>query len=176
MTLHIVLFQPEIARNTGNIMRTCVAVGADLHMIKPLGFDLDNKNLRRSATYHIPLLDYHLYESFDEFAEQNKGEYFYMTRHAYQPPSSVDFAACKDSDIYLIFGKESTGLPHELISEHKERCFRLPMTHGTKSLNVSNAVCAVSYEVLRQLDYAGLDVKDAEFDVTDRESFDDFSR
>lgn len=176
MGLHIVLYQPEIARNTGNIMRTCVAVGADLHLIKPLGFDLEDKNLRRSATYHIPLLDYCLYESFEEFAASNHGAYFFMTRHASQAPSSVDFTAVASEEIYLIFGRESTGLPHDLITANLQRSFRLPMTHGTKSLNVSNAVCVCAYEVLRQLNYPGLDMSDDEIDVTERESFDDFSR
>lgn len=176
MALHIVLFQPEIARNTGNIMRTAVAVGAQLHLIKPLGFDLEDKNLRRSATYHIPLLDYRLYESYEEFCEKNAGQFFYMTRHASQAPSSVDFSPYKESDIYLIFGRESTGLPHELIASNLDRSFRLPMTPGTKSLNVSNAVCVVAYEVLRQLGYPGLILADDEIDVRERESFDDFSR
>ena len=176
MALHIVLYQPEIARNTGNIMRTAVAVGAQLHLIKPLGFDLDDKNVRRSATYHIPLLDYHTHDSYDEFCEKNPGEYFYMTRHASQAPSSVDFAHYRDSEIFLIFGRESTGLPHELIAKNESRSFRLPMTPGTKSLNVSNAVCVAAYEVLRQLDYPGLDTRDEEIDIHQRESFDDFSR
>lgn len=176
MTLNIVLYQPEIARNTGNIMRTAVAVGARLHLIKPLGFELDDKNVRRSATYHIPLLDYLVYESYEDFCKQNEGAYFFMTRHASQAPSSVDFRKFEDSEIYLIFGRESTGLPHELIASNLDRSFRLPMTPGTKSLNVSNAVCVAAYEVLRQLDYPGLMIADDEIDVRERESFDDFSR
>lgn len=175
MSLHIVLFQPEIARNTGNIMRTCVALGAQLHLIKPLGFDLNDKNVRRSATYHIPLLDYRVYESFEEFERLNRGEYFFMTRHAQQPPSAVDFPALSESEIYLIFGRESTGLPHEMLATHKERCFRLPMTQGTRSLNLSNAVAVCGYEVMRQLDYSGLSLFD-DCPQDGSESFDDFSR
>lgn len=175
MSLHIVLYQPEIARNTGNIMRTCVALGAQLHLIKPLGFDLNDKNVRRSATYHIPLLDYHVYESYEEFEKANRGEYFFMTRHATKPPSAVDFAALKESEIYLIFGRESTGLPHEILSALKDRCFRLPMTQGTRSLNLSNAVCVCGYEVMRQLEYPGLSLFD-DCPQDGSESFDEFSR
>lgn len=175
MSLNIVLFQPEIARNTGNIMRTCVALGAQLHLIKPLGFDLNDKHVRRSATYHIPLLDYHLYESYEEFERANAGAYFFMTRHATQPPSAVDFTAFSEGEIYLIFGRESTGLPHAMLAKHKERCFRLPMTQGTRSLNLSNAVCVCGYEVMRQLDYKGLSLYD-DCPQDGPESFDEFSR
>ena len=174
--LHIVLYEPEIARNTGNIMRTAVAVGATLHLIEPLGFDLNDKNVKRSATYHIPLLDYKLYRSYEHFAENNEGSYFFMTRHASKAPSDFDVASLKESEIYLIFGKESTGLPHELIKTHFEQCFRLPMTPGTKSLNVSNAVCVVAYEFLRQLNYPGLLRAYEAPEGLERESFDDFSR
>ncbi len=152
---HIVLFEPEIPANTGNIMRTCVATGTTLHLIKPLGFSLDEKHLRRSGVNYIDKLNYYVYENFEDFASKNKGEYFFSTRYGQKPHSSFNYKDI-DKDIYLIFGKESTGIPKEILRPYLDRCMRIPMTSDVRSLNLSNCCALVLYEVLRQQEYAGL--------------------
>ena len=108
--VNVVLFEPEIPQNTGNIMRTCVAAGATLHIIGPVGFDINNPEFRRSSTNHITWADYTLYDSWQDFVQKNEGEYYFMTRYGKVPPSDIDFKkASESSEIYLIFGKESTG-------------------------------------------------------------------
>ena len=151
--LNVVLFEPEIPQNTGNIMRTCVAAGFELHLIKPLGFDIDNPKFKRSTTNHITWADYELYEDYADFVANNPGEYYFMTRYGKVPPSDIDFKAIpSDRTIYLIFGKESTGIPKEILKDNLDRCFRIPMTGECRSLNLSNAAAIAIYECLRQLD------------------------
>ncbi len=153
--LHIVLFEPEIPQNTGNIMRTCVAIGAKLHLIEPLGFRLDEKRLKRSALDYYQYIDYTVYEDYEDFASKNKGQFFYLTRYGKKKYSSFDYKSI-DEDIYLIFGKESTGIEKHILADHLDRCFRIPTTDKVRSINLSNCVALVSYEVLRQLDYPNL--------------------
>lgn len=153
--INIVLYEPEIPQNTGNIMRTCVATGAMLHLIKPLGFSLDESKLKRSGVNYIDKLNYKVYENYDEFLSKNNGEFYYFTRYGHKPHTSFDYSD-KDKDIYLFFGKESTGIPRELLLPHLDRCMRIPMTNNVRALNVSNAVAIVVYEVLRQRNYEGL--------------------
>jgi tRNA (cytidine/uridine-2'-O-)-methyltransferase len=153
--INIVLFEPEIPQNTGNIMRTCVATGSTLHLIKPLGFRLDEASIKRSGVNYIDKLTYYVYENFDDFKEKNPGEYFFYTRYGHKPHSSFDYSD-KSKDIYLIFGKESTGIPKEILRPYIDRCSRIPMTANVRALNVSNAVAIVVYEALRQRDYDGL--------------------
>ena len=153
--INIVLFEPEIPQNTGNIMRTCVATGSTLHLIKPLGFRLDEASIKRSGVNYIDKLTYYVYENFDDFKEKNPGEYFFYTRYGHKPHSSFDYSD-KSKDIYLIFGKESTGIPKEILRPYIDRCSRIPMTANVRALNVSNAVAVVVYEALRQRDYDGL--------------------
>lgn len=153
--INIVLFEPEIPQNTGNIMRTCVATGSTLHLIKPLGFRLDEASIKRSGVNYIDKLTYYVYENFDDFKEKNPGEYFFYTRYGHKPHSSFDYSD-KSKDIYLIFGKESTGIPKEILRPYIDRCARIPMTANVRALNVSNAVAVVVYEALRQRDYDGL--------------------
>ena len=151
--VNVVLFEPEIPQNTGNIMRTCVATGAVLHIIGPVGFDIDNPEFRRASTNHITWAEYTLYDSWQDFADKNDGEYFFMTRYGKVPPSDIDFKAIpSDRNIYLIFGKESTGIPKEILKDNLDRCFRIPMTGECRSLNLSNAAAIAIYECLRQLD------------------------
>ena len=127
--LNVVLFEPEIPQNAGNIMRTCVAAGFELHLIKPLGFDIDNPKFRRSTTNHITWAEYTLYENYGDFAGRNPGEYFFMTRYGKVPPSDIDFRSIpEDKNIYLILGKESTGIPKDILKDNLTRCFRIPMT------------------------------------------------
>ncbi len=153
--IHIVLYEPEIPQNTGNIMRTCVATGAILHLIKPLGFKLDEARLRRSGMDYIDDLDYFVYENFEAFTKMHPADYFYITRYGQKSPYEMNYKT-KKGDIYLIFGKESTGIPKSILSSHLERCLRLPMVETARSLNLSNSVAIVIYEVLRQLDFPGL--------------------
>ncbi len=154
--INIVLYQPEIPQNTGNVMRTCVATGAKLHLIKPLGFELDEKRIRRSGVNYIDKLKYEVYENFEDFKNKNKGIYYYFTRYGKKPHSSFNYKEDKNKDIYLIFGKESTGIPKEILQKDLEHCMRIPMTRDVRSLNLSNCVAIVLYEVLRQLDYDNL--------------------
>lgn len=155
--IHIVLFEPEIPTNTGNIMRTCVATGVRLHLIEPLGFKLDEKSVKRSGVNYIDKLEYFVYKNFDEFKSKNQGTYYYFTRYGKKPHTSFDYKkSYDDGDIYLIFGKESTGIPRSILANDLEHCMRIPMTDNVRSLNLSNCVAIVTYEVLRQLDYLDL--------------------
>lgn len=153
---HIVLFEPEIPQNTGNIMRTCVATGSKLHLIKPLGFSLDDAHLKRAGVNYIDKLEYQVYENFDDFVSKNPGRYYYFTRYGKKPHSSFDYSNLSGDNLYFIFGKESTGIPKEILKKDLEHCMRIPMTDGVRALNVSNSVAIVVYEALRQQNYAGL--------------------
>ncbi len=153
--LNVVLYEPEIPGNTGNIMRTCVATGTKLHLIEPLGFSLDEKHLIRSGVNYIDKLDYTVYKNFDDFASKNKGTYYYFTRYGHKPHTSFDYSN-KDENIYLIFGKESTGIPKEILRHDLDRCMRIPMTSNVRALNLSNCVAIVVYEALRQQNYRDL--------------------
>ena len=153
--INIVLFEPEIPGNTGNIMRTCVGINAKLHLIKPLGFSLDEKYLKRSSANYMDNLDYEVYENYEDFKSKNKGTYYYFTRYGKKPHSSFDYSN-KDENIYLIFGKESSGLPKEILREDINHCMRIPMSKNIRALNLSNCAAIVAYEVLRQQDYNDL--------------------
>ena len=153
--LNVVLFEPEIPTNTGNIMRTCIATNARLHLIKPLGFCLDEKSVRRSGVNYIDKCIYTVYENIEEFFEKNKGEYFFFTRYGHKPHTSFDYSDT-NTNIYLFFGKESTGIPREILKPYLDKCARLPMTSNVRSLNLSNTVAICVYEVLRQQNYPDL--------------------
>lgn len=153
--LNIVLFEPEIPTNTGNIMRTCVATNTKLHLIEPLGFSLDEKSIKRSGVNYIDKLEYTVYKNWDDFTSKNKGDFYFFTRYGHKPHTSFDYSD-KDKEIYLIFGKESTGIPKEILRPNLDRCMRIPMTKNVRSLNLSNCCAIVLYEVLRQQDYRDL--------------------
>lgn len=153
--INIVLYEPEIPTNTGNIMRSCVGTGARLHLIKPLGFSLDEKSVKRSGANYIDKLDYEVYENYEDFLSKNQGTFYYFTRYGKKPHSSFDYSN-KDENIYLIFGKESSGIPKEILKDNLDRCMRIPMTKDVRSLNLSNCVAIVLYEILRQQDYNDL--------------------
>ena len=152
---NIVLFEPEIPGNTGNIMRTCVATNTRLHLIKPLGFSIDDAHLKRSGVNYIDKLKYYVYENFDDFLSKNSGEFYYFTRYRKKSHSEFDYSDI-NKEIYLIFGKESTGIPREILGKDLEHCMRIPMTKNVRSLNLSNCCAIVLYEVLRQQDYRDL--------------------
>lgn len=153
--INVVLFEPEIPTNTGNIMRTCVASDTVLHLIKPLGFKLDEASLKRAGVNYIDKLEYHVYENWEDFKSKNQGTYYYFTRYGKKPHTSFDYSN-KDENIYLIFGKESTGIPTDILREDLDHCMRIPMTSNVRALNLSNCVAIMIYEVLRQQDYRDL--------------------
>ena len=145
--LNVVLFEPEIPANTGNIGRTCVATGTRLHLIEPLGFSLSEKALKRAGMDYWPQLDVTTYLDFDEFLEKNPGAKIYMaTTKARRVYTEVNY----EPDCYLMFGKESAGIPEEILKQHPDTAVRIPMINDIRSLNLSNSVAIVLYEALRQ--------------------------
>ena len=151
--LNIVLHQPEMPANTGNIGRTCAATGARLHLICPLGFRLDEKSLRRAGLDYWHQLDVTLYDNFEDFREKNPGARIYMaTTKARKTYTQV----CYEPDCYLMFGKESAGIPEEILVQYQETAVRIPMVGETRSLNLSNSVAIMLYEALRQNDFPGM--------------------
>jgi len=153
--INVVLYSPEIPQNTGNIMRTCAATNTKLHLIKPLGFSLDEKVVKRSGANYIDKCDYTVYENFEDFKSKNDGKFYFLTRYGKKPHSSFDYSN-KDENIYLIFGRESSGLPKEILKDHLDTCLRIPMTDKVRALNLSNCVAIMVYEALRQQDYNDL--------------------
>lgn len=151
---HIVLYHPEIPQNTGNIMRTCAATNMTLHLIEPLGFKLDTKYVKRSAANYLEHVNYKVYKNWEDFTSKNNGEYYFLTRYGTKSPDQINYTASKD--VYLIFGAESSGIPKEILTPHFDTCLRLPMTDKVRSLNLSNTVAIVAYEVLRQQGFEGL--------------------
>lgn len=148
--LHIVLHEPEMPANTGNIGRTCVACGAVLHLIEPLGFKLNEKMIKRAGLDYWEHLDVRTYMNFEEFVEKNHDPKIYMaTTKSRQTYADVTYGDA-DEDVYLMFGKESAGIPEEILLDYKETAVRIPMLPEIRSLNLSNSVAIVAYEVLRQ--------------------------
>ena len=154
--INIVLYEPEIPQNTGNIMRTCAGTYTKLHLIKPLGFSLDDKYLKRSGVNYIDKLEYYTYENFEDFKNKNEGIYYYFTRYGKKPHTSFNYKNEEEKELYFIFGKESTGIPKEILKKDLEHCMRIPMTKNVRALNLSNAAAIVIYEALRQQDYNDL--------------------
>ena len=153
MSLNIVLHEPEIPQNTGNIARTCAATGTHLHIIKPMGFTIDDKQLKRAGLDYWHMLSITYYENLEDFFSKNKnGNYYFCTTKA---PHTYAEAKFKDGD-YLFFGKETKGLPESLLAENLDKCIRIPMVKDARSLNLSNSVAIVVYEALRQTDYFNL--------------------
>lgn len=151
--LNIVLLEPEIPANTGNIGRTCVAAGARLHLIEPLGFRLNEKNLKRAGMDYWNDLDVATYIDHGDFLEKNPGAKIYMaTTKAHQIYTEVRY----EPDCYIMFGKESAGIPEEILVNHKDECIRIPMAGDIRSLNLGNSVAVVLYEALRQNEFAGM--------------------
>lgn len=148
--LHIVLHEPEMPANTGNIGRTCVACGAVLHLIEPLGFKLNEKMIKRAGLDYWEHLDVRTYVNFQEFLDKNQNPRIYMaTTKSRQTYADVTYEGA-DEDVYLMFGKESAGIPEEILLDYKETAVRIPMLPEIRSLNLSNSVAIAAYEVLRQ--------------------------
>lgn len=153
--LNIVLYEPEIPANTGNIGRTCVATGTRLHLIEPLGFKLNEKALKRAGMDYWNDLDVTTYIDYQDFLEKNPGVKIYMaTTKAHKVYTDVEY----EPDCYIMFGKESAGIPEEILVEHEEECMRIPMNGDIRSLNLGNSVAIVLYEALRQNGFAGMNL------------------
>lgn len=151
--LHVVLVYPEIPQNTGNIARTCAATGVELHLIKPLGFSLDDRHLKRAGLDYWHLMKFHVYENMEEFLSLHPGVRMHFA--STKAPRGYHEATYQDGD-FLVFGCETRGLPENLLEKVYERCIRIPMRPEARSLNLSNSVAIVVYEALRQLDFPGL--------------------
>ena len=158
MKLHIVLVEPEIPSNTGNISRTCSVIGAPLHLVHPLGFDISEKQVRRAGLDYWDELELHEYMSFDEvLTSYPDGEFFYCTTKAKNTYSDIDYTEYSDKNILLVFGKETKGLPEALLASNYDRCIRIPMKVNKRSLNLSNSVAIIAYDVLRQFGFENLE-------------------
>ena len=154
--INIVLFEPEIPQNTGNIMRTCAGTFAKLHLIKPLGFSLSDKYLKRSGVNYIEYCDYTVYENYEDFLNKNKnGEFYYLTRYGKNTYSDFDYSD-SSKNIYFIFGKESTGIPKKILKDNVDRALRIPTNGNIRALNLSNCVALILFEALRQQDFPNL--------------------
>lgn len=148
--INIVLVEPEIPQNTGNIARTCAATGAALHLVKPLGFAIDDRKLKRAGLDYWHELDITYYDSLSDFMEKHGGDaLYYFTTKAPRAYTEIEYP----SDVYLVFGKETAGLPESLTTQHLSHCVRLPMRENLRSLNLSNTVAVAVYEVLRQSNF-----------------------
>lgn len=154
--MNIVLHQPEIPANTGNIGRTCVATGASLHLIEPLGFRIGEKELKRAGMDYWEHLDVHRYMNYEEFLLKNPGAKIWMaTTKAKRSYTEVEFGP----DDFIMFGKESAGIPEEILVENEEHCIRIPMLDKIRSLNLSNSVAIVLYEALRQNNFSNMQLQ-----------------
>ena len=152
--INIVLYSPEIPQNTGNISRTCAVTGAVLHIIKPIGFEISDRTLKRAGLDYWDKLDVRYYENYEEFAEKNKGaKMYFFSSHAEHSFSDVEYP----DDVFLIFGRESVGLPKDLVEQNKDHALRIPMRKTLRCLNLSNSVAIAVYEVLRRNNYEGLE-------------------
>ena len=159
--INIILYRPEKPQNTGNIMRTCVAIHAKLHIIGPLTFSIDSKDLKRVGMDYIDDLKMEYYQDYEDFLKRsNLDNIYYITRYSNKVYSSFDLSN-PVKDIGLMFGRESTGIPHDILRSHPDRCMRIPMVPEARSLNLSNCVAIVAYGVLRQQKYPELSTSEA---------------
>jgi tRNA (cytidine/uridine-2'-O-)-methyltransferase len=156
LAIHVVLYQPQIPSNTGNIARTCAGTGTDLHLIRPFGFSTDDKMLKRAGLDYWEHVNITYYESLDEFYEKNAGgAFFYITKFGQKDFTSFDYSDLA-KDYYFIFGRETTGLPKDVIQNNLDTALRIPMNENIRSLNLSNTAAILIYEALRQQDYPNL--------------------
>lgn len=156
---HIVLFQPEIPQNTGNIARTCVGTNTRLHLIRPFSFSIDDKQVKRAGLDYWQHLDLVVWDSFDEFLEKtNDKNYYLITKFGSKTYSDFDFSNENDEDIYFIFGRETKGLPEQFRTKYSKQTLRIPMSDNVRSLNVSNTAALIIYEALRQQQFKSLKI------------------
>lgn len=153
--MNLVLYEPEIPQNTGNIMRTCVATNTILHLIEPLGYKLTEKEIKRSGVNYIKDVIYYTYKNWEDFLSKNQGEFYFLTRYGLKSIYDVD-TVDKNKDYYFILGKESTGIPKAILQENIDSCIRLPMTDKVRALNLSNVAAIIIYEANRQQGFPNL--------------------
>lgn len=153
--INIVLIEPEIPSNTGNIGRTCVVTGMRLHLIEPLGFEINDKQLKRAGLDYWDKLDVTMYKSYEEFAFKNKGQFIFATTKGKKRYSDVKY----EEDCYIIFGKETKGIDEKILANNYENCARIPMGTSYRSLNLSNSVAIMAYEALKQNDFFDLETE-----------------
>ena len=151
--LNIVLFEPQIPQNTGNIARTCAVTGASLHLVEPLGFQIDDSKLKRAGLDYWDKLDITYYKNTDDFFRRTSGNYFFFTTKGKKNHSETIYP---DNDVFLIFGREDAGIDEKILHDNMEKCVRIPMRNTIRSLNLSNSVAIAAYEVLRQWNYPEL--------------------
>ena len=151
--INIVLVEPEIPQNTGNIARTCAATGMRLHIIKPIMFEISDRTVKRAGLDYWQYLDLTIYESYDEFLQKNSGDFYYCTTKGKHIYSDADLSS---QSLYLVFGKETKGLDENLLLDNYERCIRIPMINDARSLNLSNSVAIIGYEAQRQQGFTQL--------------------
>lgn len=158
--INIVLYQPEIPQNTGNIIRTCVGTNAKLHLIKPLGFKFDKQSLKRYAVNYIDKLEYELYEDYNDFFNKNKdkGKFYYITRYGKKTYNTIEV----QDDVYFIFGKESTGIDYHILKDNLSDCYRIPINDKIRALNLSNSVCIILFNYLEKINFEGLSIYEPE--------------
>ncbi|WP_414048638.1 tRNA (uridine(34)/cytosine(34)/5-carboxymethylaminomethyluridine(34)-2'-O)-methyltransferase TrmL [Macrococcus animalis] len=154
-SINVVLYQPEIPANTGNIARSCAATDTHLHLIRPLGFSTDDKMLRRAGLDYWQFVNITYYDSIEEFFEKNKGHYYLLTKFGTKPHTTFDYSNT-DEKHYFIFGRETTGLPDWVKEKYMDTALRIPMNDNVRSLNLSNTAAILIYEALRQQNYPGL--------------------
>lgn len=151
--INIVMVEPEIPQNTGNVARTCAATGARLHLVGPMGFKIDDKKLKRAGLDYWQYLDITYYDNLEDFFLKNSGNFYYFTTKARHSYTEIDYP----DDCYILFGKETKGLPEELLLKNPDNCVRIPMMGEIRSLNLSNSVAIGVYEILRQWDFPTLE-------------------
>ena len=154
--INIVLVEPEIPQNTGNIARTCAATGMRLHIIKPIMFEISDRTVKRAGLDYWQYLDITIYENYQEFLDKNQGDFYYCTTKGARIYSDADMVS---DNLYLVFGKETKGLPETLLAQNYDRCIRIPMIDEARSLNLSNSAAIIGYEALRQQGFGQLKTK-----------------
>ena len=168
MKLNIVMVEPEIPQNTGNVARTCAITGAKLHLVHPLGFQINDKTLKRAGLDYWDKLDIEEHDSLQRFLKKYKPEehnMFFATTKAKHCYSDVNYSKFKDQEIFVLFGKETKGLPEPLLQKYIDKTIRIPMRPVLRSLNLSNSVCVIAYEILRQNNFGGLQGESEYFDI-----------
>ena len=158
MGVNVVLYQPEIPANTGNIARTCAATGTELHLIRPLGFSTDDKMLKRAGLDYWRHVKLRTMIQLKNFMKNKDGEFFYLTKYGEKAHTAFDYSK-REKDYYFVFGRETNGLPANVIEENFDHCLRIPMTDKVRSLNLSNTAAILIYEAFRQQNYPGLDLE-----------------
>ena len=160
MKINIVMVEPEIPQNTGNIARTCAITGAKLHLIHPLGFKIDEKSIKRAGLDYWDKVEIEEHDSLNKFLDKYNPEennMFFATTKAQHCYTDVDYSEFKDEEVFILFGKETKGLPEDLLQKYIEKTIRIPMRPVLRSLNLSNSVCVIAYEILRQIGFDGLE-------------------